>query len=170
MKYYAVLAIFVLLAGALPLPTMAQTQTECAQSELGDPPRIVYRCAGGIVLEAEAAAVLGIVNSGGDNRPNDVELTSDAILIDVAPASGPFQIRTPHAIAAVRGTEYIVDVTAEKTAVFVRRGEVVVSRLDGSDHVTLTVGLGADVAAGQPIVARQWPAERVNKLLDRFGR
>lgn len=170
MKNHAVFTIFSLLVALTPLPVMAQTSTGCTQDELGDPPRIVYRCVGGMILEAEAASALGIVETGKNARPTDVEVKSDAVFIKLPRRSGPFQIRTPHAIAAVRGTKYVVDVTKEKTAVFVRRGKVIVSRPDGTEAVTLTRGLGADVTPGEPLVARRWPKERVRKLLSRFGR
>ncbi|MEM9105955.1 MAG: FecR domain-containing protein, partial [Pseudomonadota bacterium] len=99
-----------------------------------------------------------------------VRVLSDAVLIEVAPDSGDFQIQTPHAIAAVRGTVYVVDVSADQTDVFVVEGEVSVSRADGSDPVELTAGLGVDVLPGEPLVVRQWPEERVRNLLARFGR
>ncbi|MEM8813184.1 MAG: FecR domain-containing protein, partial [Pseudomonadota bacterium] len=111
MKHYAVFTTFFLLGVLSHLPIAAQTSIGCVQRELSDPPRVVYQCAGGIILEAEAASTMGIVGAQENGRPNDVEVTSDAILIDVSPGTGPFQIRTPHAIAAVRGTEYVVDVT-----------------------------------------------------------
>lgn len=170
MKKYVYSMMISLLTVLQPLPLAAQTASGCEQSELGDPPRVVYRCAGGVVLEAEAASALGIVATGTNNRPSDVEVNSNAVLIDVAPGSGPFQIRTPHAIAAVRGTEYVVDVAGDTTSVFVSRGEVIVSRPDGSDPVTLAEGFGADVSPGEPFTARQWPDERVTRLLARFAR
>lgn len=172
-RFVPIAALLVALGLPLVLPSapaLAQAPGGCIQSELGDPPRIVYQCAGGIILEAEAASVLGIVATGDTQRPTDVEVTSKAVLIEVAPGSGPFQIRTPHAIAAVRGTEYVVDVTGETTAVFVRKGTVIVSRQDGADPVTLTEGLGADVTPGEPFIATRWPDEKVNKLMTRFAR
>ncbi|MEO9528876.1 FecR domain-containing protein [Roseibium sp.] len=148
----------------------AQTLSDCARTELQDPARIVYQCAGGITLEAEAATALGITERTADERPTDAELSSDGLYVEVTPGSGPFQIRTPHAIAAVRGTVYVVDVTTTMTAVFVRRGEVSVSHAGSSEEVVLTPGLGVDVVPGEPLVTRRWPAERVENLLQRFGR
>jgi len=170
MQNYVVFMMLSVLVALSPQTVAAQTSTGCARSDLGDPPRIVYQCAGGVLLEAEAAAVLGIVETEADDRPTEVEISSDAVLIEVAPGSGPFQIRTPHAIAAVRGTVYAVDVTDTMTAVFVSEGDVAVSRRDGSDQVVLTAGFGVEVAPGQPMTVRQWPEERVNGLLSRFGR
>ena len=169
MQNYITFTILSLLIALLPQTVAAQTSIGCARSDLGDPPRIVYRCAGGVTLEAEAAAALGIVATEADDRPTEVEISSDAVLIEVAPGSGPFQIRTPHAIAAVRGTVYAVDVTGSSTAVFVTEGEVAVSRPDGSDQLVLTPGFGVDFAPDRPVIARQWPQERVDGLLSRFG-
>lgn len=170
MQKCVIFATLCLLVAMFPHSSAAQTATGCTRSELQSPPRIVYRCAGGILLEAEAAAALGFLDAQANDRPTVVELSSDAILIDVETDSGPFQIRTPHAIAAVRGTLYAVSVSDAVTEVFVSRGEVTVSRPDGADPVVLTAGLGVDVSPGQPLVVRQWQAERVNRLLSRFGR
>lgn len=169
-KNYVIFTMLLLVAVLSPQTLTAQTFIGCTATNLGDPPRIVYQCAGGVTLEAEAATILGIVESGNNDRPSEAEISSDGVLIEVAPGSGPFQIRTPHAIAAVRGTVYAVDVHDGKTAVFVSRGEVVVSRPDGSEPVVLTGGDGTDVAPGEPITVRQWPMERVNAFLSRFGR
>lgn len=170
MKKQTVLAACALLALLTTSPLAAQTLSGCSKTELQDPPRSVYRCAGGITLDAEAVTALGIVERQADDRPIDVEVSKDGLYIEVTPGSGPFQIQTPHAIAAVRGTVYVVDVTDTMTAVFVREGEVSVSRTDGSDPVLLTPGLGVEVEPGTPLETRRWPAARVDALLSRFGR
>lgn len=153
-----------------PLSSLAQQNNGCVRSELADPPRTVYQCASGLVLEAEAAAALGIRDAGAQTRPDVVELTGQGLLVEVEPGSGPFQIRTPQAIAAVRGTVYIVDVSDNKTSVFVTRGEVSVSRLDGSEAVVLTAGMGVEVSDDQPVAGTRWSQEKAARLLARFGR
>jgi len=170
MKNYAIFAICSLITSMAAQPLAAQTLSGCSKTDLQDPPRSVYQCAGGITLEAEAATALGIVEQQPNDRPTDVEVSTDGLYIEVTPGSGPFQIQTPHAIAAVRGTVYIVDVTDGMTAVFVREGEVSVARTDGTDAVLLTPGLGVEVAPGEPLETRRWPAQRVDNLLSRFGR
>ncbi|WP_422377502.1 FecR domain-containing protein [Roseibium sp.] len=170
MKKLAIFTICFLLAPVAAQPLAAQTLSGCTKTDLQDPPRSIYQCAGGVTLEAEAATALGIVEREADDRPTDIELSSDGLYIEITPGSGPFQIQTPHAIAAVRGTVYVVDVTDEMTAVFVREGEVSVSRADGSDTVVLTEGLGVEVAPGAVLETRRWPQARVDSLLDRFGR
>jgi len=149
-------------------PVMAQTG--CARAELPDPPRIVFQCANGLVIEAEAASAFQIDEAAGQVRPDVVDLDGEAVLIDVDPGSGPFQVRTPHAIAAVRGTIYVVDVSAERTSVFVVRGQVAVARPDGSDEVVLGPGQGVDVAPGAPFSPATWSQERAAGLMSRFAR
>jgi hypothetical protein len=83
-----------------------------------------------------------------------------------------FEIRTPQAIAAVRGTQWTVDVAGGKTAVFVVTGRVSVRRVSGgTGSVNLSAGEGVDVEPGTaPLVVRRWPAARASALLARFGR
>ncbi|UES56211.1 iron dicitrate transport regulator FecR [Roseibium aggregatum] len=148
---------------------MAQNVNGCERTQVQDPPRTVFQCANGLVIEAEAASAFNIDTAAGATRPEDVDLETDALLIEVEPGSGPFQVRTPHAIAAVRGTIYAVDVGPERTSVFVLRGHVSVSRPDGSDTVLLAAGEGADVAPGLPFAPATWSAERAAGLMSRFG-
>ena len=137
----------------------------CTPRQIDKPRRTVFDCAGGLTIEAEAAARLSAT------APEAIELHGGAALIELKPGSGrPFQIRTPHAIASVRGTLYAVDVTDDKTAVFVVRGRVRVTRLNGRAGVTLTAGKGTEVRPGKPLIVRKWPAARVSELLARFGR
>jgi len=165
--------IFVMLtclAVMAPLSSLAQQAGGCVKTEAADPARVIFQCANGLVLEAEAAAVLNIEEVAGQDRPDTVELRGRALLIELAPGSGPFQILTPHAIAAVRGTVFIVDVKPDVTSVFVERGEVEVTRRGGSPGVTLTAGEGVDVSETAPMVTRRWGQQRVERLLARFGR
>jgi ferric-dicitrate binding protein FerR (iron transport regulator) len=148
---------------------MAQDVIGCERTQVQDPPRIVFQCENGLLIEAEAASAFNIDTAAGAARPDEVDLEADAMLIEVEPGSGPFQVRTPHAIAAVRGTIYAVDVGPERTSVFVVRGHVSVSRPDGSDTVLLAAGEGADVAPGLPFAPVTWSAERAAGLLSRFG-
>ena len=83
---------------------------------------------------------------------------------------GGFEVITPQAIAAVRGTKWAVDVADGKTSVFVVTGRVAVSREPGSPGVELGPGEGVDVEAGTaPLTVRKWGAPRVAALLARFG-
>jgi hypothetical protein len=123
-----------------------------------------------LVIEAEASAEFELEFSPDQSSPEAARLRDNAVLIELRPGSGPFQILTPHAIASVRGTVYVVDVQELETSVFVVRGIVSVTRADDSDAVELSAGDGVNVSAGKPLTVRQWPQEKVSNLLSRFSR
>lgn len=99
------------------------------------------------------------------------ELSSKALLIDVPKKQGGnrFQVTTPQAIAAVRGTKWAVDATEGKTSVFVVNGRVAVGRRTGSHSVTLGAGEGVDMDVMGPLTVKRWPAARVSALMARLG-
>jgi hypothetical protein len=79
-----------------------------------------------------------------------------------------FEVHTATAVAAVRGTQWLGEVTPEATAITVVEGEVTVvhaeTRIGGA--VVLTPGQGTDVQGQQPpTVPKTWAAERVSRLL-----
>lgn len=145
----------------------AQMMSGCEPGRAGDPPRIVFTCAGGLVLEAEAAAAIGIVAKR--DADSAVRLAEGAVFVEV-PEGRRFQIRTPHAIASVRGTAFAVDVTDESTAVFVVDGMVRVGAVHRPASVILGPGQGVDVRPGEAMTVKSWGASRVAALLGRFGR
>ncbi|XDA99412.1 FecR domain-containing protein [Sulfitobacter sp. LCG007] len=148
----------------------ALAQEVPANCELGtadDPARQILSCDDGLVIEAEAAARLGII----EGEARSFTLEGGAALVQVASGQGPQQIRTPHAIAAVRGTLYAVDATQTATSVFVQEGSVGVSPLErAGDGVVLGAGEGVDVTPGAALEANTWSAARVAELMARFGR
>jgi ferric-dicitrate binding protein FerR (iron transport regulator) len=95
------------------------------------------------------------------------------LLIDgpVAKVKARFQVITPQAIAAVRGTKWAVDVQQGKSSVFVVNGRVAVRRANANTGgVVLGPGEGVDVEEGSaPLTVRRWPAERVSALMARLG-
>lgn len=136
--------------------------------------RQILRCRDGLTIEAEAGAAYELVDRNRDNQPDAANLQGRAIFID-APARSArqgFQIMTPQAIAAVRGTQWAVDVSGTRTSVFVVSGRVAVRRVSGNTRgVSLGPGQGVDVEAGTtPLVVRRWPAARAAALLARLGR
>ncbi|MDU9005551.1 FecR family protein [Sedimentitalea todarodis] len=151
------------------LQAHAQMPENCALTAVSDSDRYVLKCAGNLVIEMDAATKLGIAN-GRDGLAERVTLTGGTVLIDVEPGGAAPQIRTPHAIAAVRGTVYAVDIQSSSTAVFVVRGAVNVRHLHGSDgSVELQAGQGVDVTPGQSLEVKTWGEGRVRTLLSRFG-
>jgi ferric-dicitrate binding protein FerR (iron transport regulator) len=147
------------------MPAQAQSVAGCRVTTLSDPPREVLRCGNGLTIEAEKDTKYRVLDQ------NRVEVTGHAVLVDVPPGRrGGFQVLTPHAIASVRGTLYVVDVKEGQTDVFVSRGQVKVSERGASGSATLGPGEGSDVMPGKPMDVHLWAAERVQKLLARFGR
>ncbi len=163
----------VFLACLFPLEAEAQN-VGCVVQTATAPQRQVLRCRDGLTIEAEAGSDYHIVDRNGDGQPDAVSLRSRALLIDAPtrPGRQGFQVMTPQAIAAVRGTRWAVDVAGGKTAVFVVTGRVSVRRASrGTASVSLGPGEGVDVEPGTtPLVVRRWPAIRASALLARFGR
>jgi ferric-dicitrate binding protein FerR (iron transport regulator) len=164
---------FGLMLGVALLPAFAKAQSAvgCRVEALTNPPRDVLRCGAGLTLEAEKGTKYKVIDKDRDGRPESVEVSGGAVLVDVAPGRrGGFQVLTPHAIASVRGTLYVVDVKAEQSDVFVSRGKVGVGNRSTSESTTLSPGQGSDVIPGKPLDAHVWAAERVRRLMARFGR
>jgi ferric-dicitrate binding protein FerR (iron transport regulator) len=129
------------------------------------------RCEGGVTIVVENGARYSLLAHAHRGRVDGVELNSKAVLIDVpARSSGiRFQVITPQAIAAVRGTRWAVDAAESKTSVFVAAGRVAVGRRTGGHSVTLGAGEGVDVEEGAPLIVKRWSQTRVSALMARLG-
>ena len=149
-------------AAQAPNPCSIQSSTFAAQT---------LRCEGGVTIVVENGARYSLLDRGHKGRVNGVELNSKAVLIDVPARSGGirFQVITPQAIAAVRGTRWAVDAGESKTSVFVVNGRVAVGRRTGSHSVTLRPGEGVDVELGAPLTVKRWAPARVSALMARLG-
>lgn len=125
---------------------------------------------GGITIIAEEGARF-TVQRARSGRAEGVELDGKALLIEVPAKSGGngFQVMTPQAIAAVRGTKWAVDVAGDKTSVFVVNGRVSVGRRTGTHVVVLGSGEGVDVVPDAPLTVKRWAAARVSALMARLG-
>ena len=80
-----------------------------------------------------------------------------------APGRAPVEMWSHTAVAAVRGTEYIAEITADATALVVLSGVVAVSnyRPDIRGTVTLRAGEGTTVHLGQtPLAPSRWGEAR----------
>jgi len=128
-------------------------------------------CEGGVSIVAENGARFNLLDRGGKGRVDGVELNGKALLIEVPkqPGGNRFEVITPQAIAAVRGTKWAVDAVESKTSVFVVNGRVAVGRRTGSHSVTLGAGEGVDVEETGPLTVKRWPPARVSALLARLG-
>ncbi|WP_291865897.1 FecR domain-containing protein [Bradyrhizobium sp.] len=130
------------------------------------------RCPGELTIVAENGAKFTLQSLDKSGGVNGVDLHSKALLVDVPTQQGKrrFQVTTPQAIAAVRGTKWAVDVQATRTSVLVLRGRVAVRRPAGAGQVVLGPGDGVDVDPGTAaLVVKRWPQPRVDALLARLG-
>lgn len=161
-------------AGAFGVNTVWSQSNDfgCTLERVGGTSQTVLRCRDGLTITPEAGARYVLVDRNGDGNVDAVRLQRKALLVD-APGGGSgagFQVITPQAIAAVRGTRWAVDAAAGKTSVFVVRGRVSVQRPSASAAVVLGPGEGVDVEAGTaPLTVRRWPAARAAALLARLG-
>jgi FecR protein. len=130
------------------------------------------RCEGGVTIVAESGARFTLLDRDGNGRVDSVELSSKALLLEVPkkPGGNRFEVITPQAIAAVRGTKWAVDATEGKSSVFVVNGRVSVARRVGANRVVLRPGEGVDVETTGALTVKRWPPARVAALLARLAR
>lgn len=93
------------------------------------------------------------------------------LLVAKVTSGGTFEVETETAIAAVRGTDWVIEATPERTSVALVSGLVAVSSRDGQAQSTVVLdapGQGTDVRRGStPTAAARWGAERFNNTLAR---
>jgi hypothetical protein len=148
-----------------------QANVKCTQASPANVAQTL-QCEGGVTIVAENGAQYILGDANHDGRIDSVALNSKALLLDVQGKSGgrKFQVNTPQAIAAVRGTRWAVDVAEGKTSVFVVHGRVRVGRRSPGDRqVVLGPGEGVDVEAATPLVVKRWAPARVSALMARLG-
>ena len=130
------------------------------------------RCPGELTIVAEGGAMFTLQSVDKTGSVNAVDLQSKALLIDAPKQQRKrrFQVTTPQAIAAVRGTKWAVDAQPARTSVLVLKGRVAVRRSGGAGQAVLGPGEGVDVEPGTaPLVVKRWPQPRVDALLARLG-
>lgn len=91
-------------------------------------------------------------------------------LVSRTTSTGSFEVETQTAIAAVRGTEWLMEATADNTAVALLRGRVAVSKRDDrrASVVLRSPGQGTDVPRGAPPkLPAPWGRQRLADLLVR---
>ena len=149
-------------------------ETAAAQpANMGCSPQIAangsqtLRCEGGVTIVAENGARFTLGDRDGNGHVDSVELSSEALLLEKKPRGNHFQVITPQAIAAVRGTKWAVDSAEGKTSVFVVNGRVSVARR-AERGVVLGPGEGVDVEATGPLTVKRWAPARVAALMARF--
>jgi hypothetical protein len=159
----------VAIAGAAP----AHAAGACALVPNGRlPAEKMLQCGENLTVRAAPGANYQPLYKKGDPLPVGIRLNDGALLIEYHPASPKekFQILTPLAIAAVRGTKWAMDVTKAQTSTFVVNGVVQVSNRRLNQFVVLNEGQGVDITpTDTSVVAKTWGDERVRALLSRFG-
>ena len=128
-------------------------------------------CPTAITIVAEGGATFELGDRNRDGQVDSVELSNKALLLEVPkkPGRKRFDVVTPQAIAAVRGTKWTVDAEGAKTSVFVVNGRVSVARPAGRGSVVLGAGEGVDVETSGELIVKRWPPTRVAALMARLG-
>jgi hypothetical protein len=131
----------------------------------------VLRCGSSLVVRSSRDAQYRLLAPAGREVPSAIELDDGALLIEFQPAGqSEFQILTPLAIAAVRGTKWAVEVAAARTSTLVFDGAVTVTNRRLRRSVVLTKGQGVDVTPSDTTVQRkQWGQARIQVLMSRLG-
>jgi hypothetical protein len=144
-------------SGCTSAPTAQGTQT--------------LHCETAITIVAESGAKFELRDRNRDGQVDSVELSNKALLLEVPKKAGRtrFNVVTPQAIAAVRGTRWAVDAEGGKTSVFVVDGRVSVARARRGGSVVLGPGEGVDVETSGNLVVKRWGAARVEALMARLG-
>jgi ferric-dicitrate binding protein FerR (iron transport regulator) len=161
------------LAGALlfAVPATAQpAKSGCTSTPTAQGTQTL-KCEAAITIVAESGARFELRDRNRDGQVDSVELSSKALLLEVPKKSGRtrFEVVTPQAIAAVRGTRWAVDAEGGKTSVFVVNGRVNVARAGGRGRVDLGPGDGVDVETSGQLIVKRWPPARVAALMARLG-
>lgn len=143
----------------------------CSSEQLPNAAQTLH-CRGGVTIVAENGAAFRLQSHNRNGDVGSVDLQSGALLVDAPKQRGKsrFEVTTPQAIAAVRGTKWAVDTKETRTSVLVLRGQVAVRRRAGAGQVILGPGQGVDVDPGTgPLIVKRWPQPRVDALLARLG-
>jgi FecR protein len=137
-----------------------------------DPSLKILRCGQDLTVSPARGAQYRPLYKKGQQLPAAIQLNDGALLIEFHPGSqqSDFQILTPLAVAAVRGTRWAMDVTAARTSALVLQGTVAVTNRRLNEYVLLTEGQGVDISPGDTsMTQKQWGQARVRALLSRFG-
>ena len=113
------------------------------------PSEKMLQCGENLTVRAAQGARYQPLYKKGDPLPVAMRLNDGALLIEYHPASPQekFQILTPLAIAAVRGTKWAMDVTRAQTSTLVLSGAVAVTNRRLNQFGVLTDGQGVDTVS-----------------------
>jgi hypothetical protein len=137
-----------------------------------DPSEKILQCGQQLTVHPAHGTSYRPLYKSGQRIPAAIRLNSGALLIEFHPDSPQieFQILTPLAIAAVRGTKWAMEVSPKRTSTLVLEGAVAVTSRRLNEYVVLTGGQGVDISEGDTsLTQKQWGEARVRALLSRFG-
>ena len=127
---------------------------------------------GRLTIIEETGARYSLADRNGDGKLDAARLQGKALLLDLPRRDKPtgFEVITPQAIAAVRGTRWAVDVAARQDLGVRRQGPGRRAAAGRDAAVVLGPGEGVDVeAGGAALTVKRWPAARVAALMARLG-
>src|SRR5579863_2609199 len=142
------------IASALVMTLLASSPAAKAQSGLctmapdaRDASLSVLTCGNGALTVRESRGARYVPPETLDAPPKSIALEAGALLLEFHPSAdqSTFEILTPIAVAAVRGTKWVVVAAPGKSSVFVVDGVVKVSRRSGGGSALLAAGQGVDV-------------------------
>ncbi len=166
-------AVVLLIAAVGPSPARAAGLCALVPNDK-TPGEKTLQCNGaeGLTVHAAQGTRYRMVYTKGDPVPAAIRLDDGALLIEFQGSlwRGDFQILTPLAIAAVRGTKWAVDVTKARNSVLVLDGAVGVTNRRLNEYVIVTQGEGVDITpTDTSTVQKTWGEARKRALLARFG-
>jgi hypothetical protein len=137
-----------------------------------DPSEKILQCGQELTVRPAHGTSYRPIYKTGQQLPAAVRLDNGALLIEFHPYGQQieFQILTPLAVAAVRGTKWAMEVSAVRTSTLVLEGAVAVTSRRLNQYVILTEEQGVDISEGDAsLTKKQWGEARVRALLSRFG-
>jgi ferric-dicitrate binding protein FerR (iron transport regulator) len=174
-RLFAAILVAVALVGATfagSTPATAAGGACALVADEHDPSVKILRCGDSLTVHVAAGARYRPIYKAGQPLPTAIQLDDGALLIEFQPSPQEqnFQILTPLAVAAVRGTKWAVDVSAARNSTLVLAGAVAVTNRRLNQYVILKEGEGVDITpSDMSMVQKHWGEARVRALLARFG-
>jgi hypothetical protein len=169
----SVVAIFLVAAIANVAAPNARAGGPCTASpDARDPSEKILKCGQTLTVQPAPGTRYRPVFKPGQPLPTGARLDNGALLIEFHPSDEDhdFQILTPLAIAAVRGTKWAMEVTTARTSTLVLAGAVAVTSRRLNQYVVLTEGRGVDITAQDAALTQKaWGQARIRALLARIG-
>jgi hypothetical protein len=137
-----------------------------------DPSAKILQCGQQLTVRPARGARFRPIYTKGQEPPSAIRLDDGAILIEYHPQmeKSEFQILTPLAIAAVRGTKWAMEVMKERNSTLVLNGAVAVTSRRLNEYVVLRDGEGVDITPSDTtMIQKRWGEARVRALMARFG-